>query len=370
MHSSQALLTPGTENSVWDYSNLNFSEYLVWARNLLQKNRCDLTPESQDTILSANMPFEFKPCQSTPTRKGILLVHGLLSSPLSMHDIGLYWKKQNFLVRGMLLPGHGTRPGDLLKVSLSDWAASIEFGINSLRQEVDEIWLGGLSGGASLVLHSALTHSDVQGLLLFAPSLKLKNPLAPFLPSLDFVHKKLSIPYWPEIQEENDYAKYRSYPLHFGAQAHKLTHLIQQETRQKKLSCPLWVILAEDDETICNKAVMRFFLNTPHPASRLLIYAKYVQNQPDKRIIYRNSHFPHENILDFSHACLTFSPENSHYGRHGDYLPPLHEAKKTANHAEYRGALSRYNLKQYRIRRLSYNPDFQTMMKQLSDFML
>ena len=28
---------------------------------------------------------------------------------------------------------------------------------------------------------------------------------------------------------------------------------------------------------------------------------------------------PDENILNFSHACIPVSPDNSHYGRNGDY---------------------------------------------------
>lgn len=368
MDELNVLLTPGNENINWDYSNLNFSEYLVWAENLLKKNRCDLTPETEKTILTANMPFEFQPAQRA--QRGILLIHGLLSSPICMHDVGLHFQKQGFLVRGILLPGHGTRPGDLLNVTLKDWIASVQCGLNSLRQEVDEVWMGGLSGGASLALYMALIHSDIRGLFLFAPSLKLKSPLAPFLPAINFVHNKFSRSYWPAIQEENDYAKYRSYPLSLAVEAHKLTRFMRKETSQKPLSCPLWMILADSDETICNKTATQFFLKTSHPESRLINYAAHHYQPPDKRVTYIDSHFPNKNILDFSHACLTFSPENNHYGEYADYLPPLHIPKKAPESmTEYRGALSRYNLNHYRLRRLCYNPDFAPMMKQLTGFM-
>lgn len=355
----------------WNSSNLDFADYLRWASDLIKRNRQDLSPETEAKILEANLPFEYSPDSVAQPTKGILLVHGLLSSPLSMQDIALCLKKQGFLVRSVLLPGHGTHPTDFVNITIHDWLSTVEFGLNSLARDVGKVWLGGLSGGADLALCTALNRQDIQGLVLFAPSLKLKNPLAPLTKILHFLNDKLRTQYWPERLAETDYAKYCSYSIHFARQAYELTCYTRRMIKEKKLSCPLWMALTEDDETICSNIAKKFFMSTSHPRSQLLWYAKNpLMVNSDKRIIYRSSQFLDQNILDFSHGCLTFSPQNKHYGQGGDYQVPLHQPRKgNKDPIEYRGALTRFNLKHYNIRRITYNPDFQSMIEYLIQFL-
>jgi esterase/lipase len=367
MDKSLINFTASSERLCWDYSNLNFSEYLVWIEELIKKNRCDLTPKTEQKIIAANKPFELVPEQ--PSQRGILLIHGLLSCPLAMHDIGQHFKNQGFLVRSVLLPGHGTRPGDLRNVNLEDWIATVEFGLNSLKQEVEHLWIGGFSGGADLALYSAFTRPDIKGVILFAPSIKLKNPLAPLTSTINQLSKKFQLDYWPDIDHEHDYAKYHSYPIHFAAQAHKLTKIVRHIVKKNVLTCPVLMILSEDDETVSSITALKFFHRCTNPKDRLIWYGKKKPPITDPRIIYRKSSFPSENILDFSHACLTFSAENSHYGRNGDYLPPLHvPTTLLLDSSEHHGALSKHNLKNYVIRRILYNPDFSFMIQELDKF--
>lgn len=367
MDKSLIHFTASSERLCWDYSNLNFAEYLAWTENLIKKNRCDLTAKTEQKIINANKPFEFRP--DTPSKRGILLVHGLLSCPLAMQDLGQHLKNSGFLVRSILLPGHGTRPGDLRNINIEDWIATVEFGLNSLKQEVEVLWIGGLSGGADLALYSAFTRNDIQGLLLFAPSLRLKNRLAPFVHTINQISKRFQLDYWPDIDHEHDYAKYRSYPIHFAAQAHKLTRVIRKLAKQHSLMCPSLMVLSEDDETISSTTALNFFHQIKNPKNRLIWYGQKAPVILDPRIIHRNSSFPTENILDFSHACLTFSPDNSHYGRNGDFLPPLHvPTTMLLDTAEYHGALTSKNLKNYVIRRLLFNPDFSSMIGELEKF--
>lgn len=371
MDKSSVTFTTSPEQLCWDYSNLNFGEYLAWTEELIKKNRCDLDTKNAQRIIAANKPFEFLPEQNVDSKKrGILLIHGLLSCPLTMHDIGKHLAKQGFLVRSILLPGHGTRPGDLRNINFEDWIATVEFGLNSLKQKVDELWIGGLSGGADLALISAFTRKDIAGLILFAPSIKLKNLLAPLTTTLNQLSKRFQLDYWPDLDHEQDYAKYRSYPIHFAAQAHKVTTVTRRLAKKQKLSCPAWIAVSEDDETVCSKATLKFFNSCMNPKDRLLWYAKKAPVIEDPRILYRTSYFPSENILDFSHACLTFSPENNHYGPQGDFLPPLHvPTTLLMDTSEYLGALTRHNLKHFVIRRLLFNPDFAAMTSELDSFL-
>ncbi|WP_354685184.1 alpha/beta fold hydrolase [Cupriavidus necator] len=70
----------------------------------------------------------------------------------------------------MLLPGHGTRPEDLLDVTLEDWQRVVQEQADALRRDVAQVYLGGFSTGANLALDYAYAHPDVAGLVLFSPA--------------------------------------------------------------------------------------------------------------------------------------------------------------------------------------------------------
>jgi esterase/lipase len=56
----------------------------------------------------------------------------------------------------LLLPGHGTIPGDLLSVHYQDWIRASEFGISQLSKNAREIYLGGHSLGGAIAIYETL----------------------------------------------------------------------------------------------------------------------------------------------------------------------------------------------------------------------
>ena len=44
-----------------------------------------------------------------------------------MRDVGQHYAEQGYLVRCILLPGHGTIPADLLTTSPTEWLKATEF---------------------------------------------------------------------------------------------------------------------------------------------------------------------------------------------------------------------------------------------------
>ncbi|MGO2240743.1 MAG: hypothetical protein ACTH5D_03185 [Halomonas sp.] len=61
-----------------------------------------------------NTPFDIRPDE--PAKRGILLAHGRGASPWYFIDIATAMANNGWLVRSTLLPGHGTRPADLMLV--------------------------------------------------------------------------------------------------------------------------------------------------------------------------------------------------------------------------------------------------------------
>ena len=66
-----------------------------------------------------NMPFMLSPESAADT--AVLLVHGLADSPYTYSDIASDLREQGVTVQVLLLPGHGSKPEDLLLPKYQDW---------------------------------------------------------------------------------------------------------------------------------------------------------------------------------------------------------------------------------------------------------
>jgi pimeloyl-ACP methyl ester carboxylesterase len=115
-----------------------------------------------------NAPFELEPSGSDTAgkekkyRRGILLTHGLSDSPYFMRYLAAFFQSNGYRVMAVLLPGHGTRPGDMLDVSWQEWAKAVAYGTDQLAAEVDEVYLGGYSAGGALSIYQSLLDKRVR----------------------------------------------------------------------------------------------------------------------------------------------------------------------------------------------------------------
>lgn len=365
---------PQIRHPIYDL-NLNFTDYITQCKTLISQHRLDLNTAHAEHIITANAPFELRPEQ--PAKCGALLIHGLLDSPLNMHDIGLELQAQGVLTRAILLPGHGTVPGDLLNVDYEQWLQAVRYGIATFSQEVDQLFLIGYSTGASLALYHGLQKTDqIAGIVLLAPALKINSAFA----GIANWHKIISWA-WPRAawvyQDPNetlDYAKYSSIPFNAVYQVHRLAAAIKKE----KPSClPLLFALVQNDNTVCSRAALDYFQHQMNPKNHLVLYGNKFDTAIDPRITQRHSSYPLLRIRDFSHLALPVSPRNSHYGENGDYPLASHVQKEdqtmygefTPNQIHFNEWLFKLKLSQHHYQRLTFNPDFDFLMKMMGQFL-
>lgn len=101
-------------------------------------------------------------------RRGVLLVHGLTGTPLEMRLLAKGLNNAGFTVHGMQLAGHCGSVEDLLATGWRDWAASVAAAADRLREDVDHLFVAGLSMGALLALKLAIDRpAQVDGLGLY-----------------------------------------------------------------------------------------------------------------------------------------------------------------------------------------------------------
>ena len=101
-------------------------------------------------------------------RTGFLLIHGLGGTPLELKFVAKGLARAGFTVHCPQLAGHCGDEADLLATDWRDWYATVEAGLDTLRQRCDTVIAGGLSMGAVMALHLAAQRRDE---VLYAPTL-------------------------------------------------------------------------------------------------------------------------------------------------------------------------------------------------------
>lgn len=339
-----------------------------------------------DKIVDGNAPFELDPLpgftagRTKPYRRGVMLTHGLSDSPYTMHHLAEFFRQRGFRVMAVLLPGHGTQPGDLLDVVWQDWAKTVAFGAYRLAEQAEEIYLAGYSAGATLSLYQSLRDSRVCGLFLFSPALRITRKAA-----FARLHKLygwlLPSARWVDIKPDLDIYKYESFTRNAAAQTHALINALNRQLRNHAPDIPLFIAASADDMTVKTSAVFDFIARARHPLSRLVLYTtgmeKIPQGFPPDRLELVNSVFPEQKILSSAHSAIVMPPEDSHYGRKGDYINcahyfPDHMEKYAACLAhpdqDFQGEITERNLKAGILRRLTYNPNFAALKDSMQRF--
>lgn len=138
---------------------------------------------------------------------GALLLHGFPGSPAEVRELGTYLAERGVSVIAPLLPGHGRQPEALRGIRWSDWVQEADRALQRLRERCASVFALGLSAGAALGLYLA-AQRPLAGIVTVSPAVKLRNPLAPFIPIARFFlrwvvlgeDKDLADPHGPERQ--------------------------------------------------------------------------------------------------------------------------------------------------------------------------
>ncbi|WP_417829337.1 alpha/beta hydrolase [Thalassospira sp.] len=298
------------------YQQDSFDEYVAQTRDWVAKHRVFITDE-HETELARNIPFELgkvTPDGKTPQR-GILFVHGLGASPWYFHDIAEEMAKDGWLVRSMLLPGHGTRPADLNIPDYADWTKAVAHQVALLEREVDHIWLGGFSTGGNLVTSYAAQHPEIAGLLLFSPGIYPDNGLLFLTPVIKHLWD------WIDIDPEDNAINYQSLSSHASELYYQTVEDVQDHLAAKPFDRPVMLTMSADDSVLAPIKTLRAFEERfTHPKSRFVWYDDVKAPSNDKRVINRNSKLPDQQISTFSHLSVLFSPDNPYYGTKGSFV--------------------------------------------------
>lgn len=379
---------PSGENSRFAGEGLAFGEYLQQTVAMLRRVHARLGTPDPEKGVAGNTPFDLYPageaCRGSgrPYRRGVLLVHGLTDSPYFMRYLGEFFRGQGFRVLAVLLPGHGTQPGDLLDVTWQEWDRAVAYGTDRLAEEADEVYLAGFSAGGALSVLQSLHDERVRGLFLFSPAFRI-SPRAAWANMHRLYSWLVPEAAWVSIMPDRDCYKYESFCKNAAAQMHALTKRLAMLLRSHEVGMPVFAAASRDDITTDPSATIDFMAQTRHSSSRLVLYAtdpgRLSPGFPVEKLELVNSVLPEQRILSSAHTAIVLPPDDPHYGVMGSYVNALHYypgdmekyvACNTGDGEIFQGELTEANLRAGLLRRLMYNPDFaglKTSMKRFID---
>lgn len=360
-----------------------FDNYLNEVERYLLEHRAFIT-DNKAQEMSMNMPFE---CGIQYRNIGVLLVHGLGDSPYFFSDVANAMCNEGIHVRTILLPGHGSKPGDMLNVSYQQWQAETNHHIRLFSEEVDNLYIGGFSTGANLTTIASFTMAEeieIKGLMHFSPAFKSRffvSRLAPYIDSL--------FP-WPNVEEEDNPSRYNSTAMPGFAAYQESVNVLQDlfsqtELAKRTLNLPVLMVVAEKDSVVDTlKVAAQFRDNFTHPHKCLLWQGEAAPNVPENTLIMQTMNVPEQRISAASHMSTLFSDKNPLYGTASDFRICDNgqgneaEARCKAGEEVWYGPWGfkpdktdetlAYSKHEKVYARLTYNPYFDRMVDQLLAF--
>jgi len=211
-----AEITPDQMGEINRYHKLSLSDPGRWPQNW-------------------NRSFEMPTAQP---RAGVLLLHGMSDSPYSLRNLGERLHDAGVYVVGLRIPGHGTAPSGLTRVTWQDMVAAVNIAVQHLAEKTggQPLHIVGYSNGGALAVNYALTAAgdsklpQMTSIALLSPEIGISKVAAlavwqarlGTLLGLD----KLA---WNSLLLEYDPYKYGSFAVNAGDVAHRLTAEIQRQ---------------------------------------------------------------------------------------------------------------------------------------------
>lgn len=374
-----------------------------------------------------NRTFELSPKHP---KGGVLLLHGLSDSPYSMKALAHIFYRQGYYVLVPRLPGHGTIPGMLMRVTWKDWVAATDLAVQHVRSVTGPdlpFFLGGYSNGGLIAVYYTLSSVNDESMIkpkrlfLFSPAIGITRFAA-----FSGWHRALSfIPYfekiaWESIGPEYDPFKYNSFPKIAGHQLYQMIQLTQKMIDQSKkdgklerlppvqtfssvvdstvltpsLVTHLYNRLAPNGHELVLFDVNRFsalepfikdrheaFLNSQKGASSLPYAWTLITNQTSDTLrVVAETHNTGSDaitleplnlewprgVYSLSHVAIPFSPEDPLYGNREDLKK---KGLFVLGMVEPRGEKGVLEVPADQLMRLRYNPFFTYMERRIMESM-
>lgn len=300
-----------------------FSDYADAVRDEVDRFRIPF--DSANALQEADWaaPIELLPepaCGNT--LNGIaILVHGLSDTAFAMRDAARVLASQCYRARTVLLPGHGTRAGDLLTTRHAHWRNTVQYAIDQASAEHDHVVVVGYSLGAVLTLNEALKNNDtIDAVIAFSPAYHLSaQKLARWAPLMHPIVR------WVDRGIADDAMRYEAMPTRGVAETVRAMRALNKTLAKSDGVTQPWLMIQSMDDAVVRPVDNNAFFDrhAKHPLSQRVNL--FSNNAPDagtynpKREHWIPGFSDELRVRALTHLAVHISPDNPHYGPNGAY---------------------------------------------------
>lgn len=371
-------------NDHYDFKGKTFQEYITHETAKIKAARTKSGANASDEVVDGNAPFEIIP-ENAPLgeekkyKQAVVMAHGLTASPFVMKEIAQFYASKGFVVRTILLTGHGTVVGDLLNVTHEDWIQTLKFAIDSTRDIADDVHLVGYSTGGALALLEVYQRPYIKSVALFSPLIKINSGVDFLTPFLNVITRINYRTRWFAIDKETNPYQYYSLPINGIARPYQLTEMLKKFRQRKKLETPIFIAASHQDSVVSSEHTLKFFSELDNDKNRMLLFTNTGYDSNDQRILPIDTKGISPQIISFSHVSLLSHPTNPVYGMLGkaklcfgyEEGTPQHDKCMSGNLKDLEFGETTYQTPESKevVRRLTFNPKFSEMLEHLDKFL-
>lgn len=182
---------------------------------------------------------------------GIFLSHGFTATAAEIRFLAERFHAAGYTVSAPLLAGHGTKPEDLNQTEWQEWVKQGEAALAELFKVCRKVWVAGESMGGILALYLASQNPSVQGMILYAPAIRLKMSF------IDKLKVRLGSLFVSEVPRDSldcdsSWQGYPALPLKGIIQLLRFQKAAEREL--PKIHQPVLVFQGRLDETVAENA--------------------------------------------------------------------------------------------------------------------
>jgi len=163
-----------------------------------------------------------------------------------MRLLGNFLNEKGYSITAPLLPGHGTKPEDMMKCTWQDWYKELESAVTYLtKQNCTKIYLIGLSMGSLIALYGAAQKLPISGVVAMAPPIHLGPKIIYAAPIIKYFKKSVKK---EDIAESIDGIQRVAYSEHIIHGVHELLKLRKEVKRSlADIKKPALIVHSKDD---------------------------------------------------------------------------------------------------------------------------
>ena len=213
---------------------------------------------------------------------GVFLIHGLGGTQYDLGSMHKRLKNAGFVTHSLTLPGHGTRPEDLVNVRAEDWIEAVRVKYREIVDQHETLHVMGMCMGALLAVETVKREQHAKGrVVALAPPVYIDGWATPWYRGLrPLLYRIPTVPARMKVAEEDPY----------GIKNEQLREIVKAKFERGENFHYGWVPLA------CLREVDRLRAMVMKSLDRIACAALVVHARQDELTSLRSAHYLVERI--------------------------------------------------------------------------